>query len=399
MNHEEIENYINSEDEGLHSVIGASSSKRWLACPGSVKLSEKCKKPKTSSYAIEGTRAHRACELVLNGKIEAWELEGVKNVDSEMIDSVLIYEKHINSLLKPGGSIEIEKEFHLKELDERAFGTADAVVVNPTELHVVDFKYGKGVLVEVSEENKEDASGLDDDIPNNPQLMFYALGAFLNIKQKSKIKDIFIWVVQPRAHHVNGPIRYVKLTPEKLLEFKEILKNGMDETRNPNAALKVNPDCRWCPAFLQCPEQSRLTIKEAKMDFAEPHIELPEPKNLSPESISKVLENKPILETWFKSIYNYAKIEMEMGQKIPGFKLVNGRSSRSWINETEAVKYMGEHAYEKKVITPPQAEKIFGKLPENLVKKTVGLPTIALEGDKRKEYCRGTITDFDNETF
>lgn len=43
-----------------------------------------------------------------------------------------------------------------------SFGTADCVIIGDTDLHVIDYKYGRGVRVEVG---------------SNEQLMIYALGA------------------------------------------------------------------------------------------------------------------------------------------------------------------------------------------------------------------------------
>ena len=42
------------------------------------------------------------------------------------------------------------------------FGTGDCVIVADKALHIIDFKYGQGVLVSAE---------------NNPQMMLYALGA------------------------------------------------------------------------------------------------------------------------------------------------------------------------------------------------------------------------------
>ena len=48
-----------------HAILGASSSHRWLACPGSIRLSAGM--PNTGSvYAEEGTAAHELAEKCLN---------------------------------------------------------------------------------------------------------------------------------------------------------------------------------------------------------------------------------------------------------------------------------------------------------------------------------------------
>ena len=47
-----------------HASLGASSASRWMACPGSVRLSEGM--PNISSdYAREGTAAHELAEMCL----------------------------------------------------------------------------------------------------------------------------------------------------------------------------------------------------------------------------------------------------------------------------------------------------------------------------------------------
>ena len=393
--------YINRADDGNHSVIGASSAERWIACPGSVNLSAKCPKLKESKYAREGTLAHRVAELILKGTAEAWEIVGLENVTAEMIDGALLYQSQIkNKILKPGGKLEVEKEFHLKTFDERAFGTSDAVVLNPGELHVIDYKFGAGIAVEVSETDSEDASGLESEIANNPQLLFYALGAYMALgeKEAAKIKTIFIWVIQPRAPHCEGPIRFATILPLELLNFGFKLKAAMAATKDPNAPLKTGKHCRWCAAFTACPIQGQLTLEQAKLDFATPHYNLPEPRTLKPKDIATVLANKDILESWFKAIYEYAKIEMQSGLDIQGFKLVNGKAIRSWVDEKKAEKFLGKNAFEKKILTPAKAEKIMGKIPEELVKKIISGPVIALAEDKRKSYIGEQVNDF-NETF
>ena len=47
-----------------HARLGASSSKRWMTCPGSVVLEEQMDE-ETSAYAEEGTKAHALAEAKL----------------------------------------------------------------------------------------------------------------------------------------------------------------------------------------------------------------------------------------------------------------------------------------------------------------------------------------------
>lgn len=67
-----------------HSKVGASSAKRWMACPGSVRLSEGIES-KSSKFSIEGTQAHALAEQWLTAG------ECPVNADQEMAENVRVY--------------------------------------------------------------------------------------------------------------------------------------------------------------------------------------------------------------------------------------------------------------------------------------------------------------------
>ena len=53
-----------------HAKLSPSSAYRWIACPGSIRLSAGI--PDTSSvFAEEGTAAHELCELCLRDRTDA----------------------------------------------------------------------------------------------------------------------------------------------------------------------------------------------------------------------------------------------------------------------------------------------------------------------------------------
>ena len=163
-----------------HSYFGASSSERWITCPGSVTLCAKA--PKTggsSSFANEGTAAHELAEKSLLSRRMPINFYGetilVEDtafvVDNEMVEAVTMY---VNEVLKvaskkhnPGirDSYHIETKFNLRWFSGRddMFGTCDACVPDTANrtIHVFDLKYGAGKPVYAE---------------NNTQLMYYALG-------------------------------------------------------------------------------------------------------------------------------------------------------------------------------------------------------------------------------
>jgi hypothetical protein len=310
-----------------------------------------------------------------------------------------MYANHVRSLAKEKlSTIWVEKEFHLPDLDDRAFGTADAVVVTLRDLHVIDFKYGAGVAVDVSE--SQDASGLggeESELATNPQLLFYALGALREAKDYP-IKTVHIWVVQPRAVHSDGPIRHGAISVEALEKWAVGLKQAMLETRSPTAKIEKGKHCRWCPALRVCPEQGKLTVGNATHDFAEPHVNLPAANAMSEKQIGLILEQQPIVETWFKSVREHAYSKLSAGHMIPGFKLVSGRSSRSWVDEVKAEKFLkaklGEDAFSRKIISVSQAEKKT-EVPDHLINVSAGPPVITVETDKRKPFKPTPTEDFE----
>ena len=60
----------------------------------------------------------------------------------------------------------IEQRLDLSAYAPESFGTADCIIAGDGTLHVIDFKYGTGVLVEAE---------------RNPQMMLYALGRFASL--------------------------------------------------------------------------------------------------------------------------------------------------------------------------------------------------------------------------
>ena len=143
-----------------HSELGASQYERWKECPGSVKLCRGIEKA-SSEHAERGTRAHeKAAEMLIKG--ELWDSS------FEDMESIKVYLDHVESLRAQKPDFEaIEQRFHLDKLHPKLFGTADYVCYFKAtkNLHVVDYKNGSGVGVEVSGEEG-----------GNVQLLYYGGG-------------------------------------------------------------------------------------------------------------------------------------------------------------------------------------------------------------------------------
>jgi len=354
-----------------HATLGASSSKRWMNCPGSVQLSAQFPDT-TSSYAIEGTLAHGLGEHVLATRLLGAEgedsvfalvgqeisIDGVTGVVTEgMAAAVNEFVNTVEDYYRAYAadhthtSLYLEERFDLSPLGPPApmFGTADVVIWAEDHLHVIDYKHGQGVVVEATE---------------NSQLMYYALGAAVAAGRIPQ--TIAVTIVQPRAQHSDGPVRTYVFDRTRLVEFKKELFEAARLTQTSDPALNPGSWCRFCKATAVCPAQMKQAESVAMTVFADDRkpTQPPAPSVLCDEDIAKVLARGSEVMQWIRDVEAYALARMENGYEIPGYKLVRGRSNRVWIDEEKASRYLGrngvkaEDRYTKKLVSPNAAEKL-----------------------------------------
>lgn len=394
-----------------HATLGASSASRWINCPGSVSIIDslpKSEKERTSLYADEGTAAHNLAEHCLTesvdpasllgttvrGKIQEWP------VNDEMADAIHIYTDEIYRQVKRLGGYDCVTVFyierHVKPLDDRddLWGTADVILYAVTgEMVVIDFKYGRGVVVEVEW---------------NDQAMFYGLGALREIGVED-VTEVTLIIVQPRAPHPKGPVRPWTFGVDVLVDFADDLRSAAAATENPEAPLKAGNHCRFCPAAaLHCEEMRKLRRQVAVDDFSdlpaeieEPaaHVRLPNPA--VPEELAEAMKIVPLLDFWTKEVKDLLNRELQRGVTVPGFKLVRGRSNRAWKDKDDVERRLkqkqgikSDRIYKKTLQTPAQIEKVVGKpWVARHAHKPEGALTVVPESDPR-EAVTPLLTDF-----
>ncbi len=385
-----------------HATLGASSASRWMACPGSVRLSEGM--PNTSSdYAREGTAAHELSEMCLrSGKAAITFLgetiEGFE-VDEDMAEAVQVYVDAVNKLAK-GNRLTIEQRFSLAALNPPVpmFGTADAVIWEESTrtLYVVDLKYGAGVPVKVE---------------NSPQLSYYALGAMLAQEAEYGIlpEKVVMIIVQPRYHHADGPVRTFEIDSYSLrCEWAEDLIRYAYETLRPDAPLNPGDHCKFCLAQAKCPALHAQALTLAQTEFDD-SFSPPPPEVLSDAQISDILSKADSFKSWVNSVQAYAADKIARGGHIPGYKLVAKRAQRKWTDEQEAVdllENMGleeDDLYTRKLISPAQAEEKLGKkkaIKDRIAGAVVAISsgnTIAPITDRRPAVVLAIGDEFDDQ--
>lgn len=389
-----------------HAILSASGSERWLNCPASIKLSEGIK-GESSVYAKEGTAAHSLAERCFaesSGprQYEAQEIfvEGSTfSVDDEMIDAVEQYLEVCRSVTAVSDIIEIEKQVNLNNLwhggkaPSDMFGTADYTSYSKRrkKVTIIDYKHGKGVPV---------------DVIGNTQLMYYALGSIM--AAPGPVSWVEIIVVQPRASHVNGPVRRVTLTGIDLVEWGyAVLKPGAEACFEPDPKIQTGKWCRWCPAAFKCPALRAEVLKTAQMEFGGDQLP-PDPKELDPKELAHVLSQGELISAFLSACKQDASDRIDHGVKIPGWKKVAKRATRKWANETAAVEVFSGMMESEKVgdlfthelKSPAQVEKmvrdkaLFKQFEEDgVIQKKSSGETLVPDFDPRIAVRSGSAAD------
>lgn len=370
--------------ERAHALLSASASSRWLVCTPSVRLEEQFE-DKGSIYAEEGTLAHEIAELKLRNYYTEPLAKGTftrrLNVlkkhelfQDEMLrhtDTYLEYLQTITLGLSQIPYVAVEKRLDYGVYAPEGFGTVDCIIISGNTMYVTDFKYGKGVAVSAED---------------NSQMKLYALGAYLEYSFLYPISNIKLAIIQPRLDNISE----FELTVEDLLAWGEVVKPIAQKAFNGDGDFVPGEHCKFCRAKAQC--RARADEFTALDDF-----EMKKPPLLTDEEVGAVLEKVQHLEAWVKALKEYALTECLNGNVIPGWKAVEGRGSRNYVDIDKAFEHLKASGideallYERVPLTVPKLEKELGKkqyrelLEEaGLVQKSAGKPTLAPASDKRE---------------
>ena len=366
-----------------HAILSASGASRWMACTPSARLEEQFP-DSTSEYAREGTLAHELCELKIrknliepmhtrtyNSKLkkikehELWQDEINKHTDT--------YLEYIQGLVHSYNctpAVMVEKKVDFSSYVPDGFGTADCIIIAEGTLHVIDFKYGKGVAVSAE---------------NNPQMKLYGLGAYLEYSFLYAIDKVKMTIVQPRLDDISE----CEISTTELMEWaEEVVKPLAEKAYKGEGTYIAGNHCKFCRAKATCRERARMNLETSKFDFKEPAL-------LSDEEVGEALKMAQDLAKWAEDLKDYALAESLKGKLIPGWKAVEGRGSRVFTDNEEALKVLigsgidETMLYERKQLTLAQIEKVLGpkqfkELVGSYVEKAAGKPTLVVETDKRE---------------
>lgn len=389
------------KEERTHALLSASSAKKWINCPPSARLEESIAEEE-SGYAKEGTLAHSICELKLQklftdknmtertykSRLKKLQQEDLYGPEMEgFTDEYADYVSGIAFSFPTPPFVAVEKRLDYSPWAPEGFGTGDAVIIHGKQLHIIDFKYGKGVLVKAE---------------GNPQLMLYALGAYHEFARLFQIEEAHLHIVQPRIPNNSA----WAVSMEKLLEWGEhIVKPAAELAYKGEGEFKPAAYCRgdsenycksgFCKAYGRCraTAEQNLALMEEAFDTKRNVRKLP--PMLSWEEVGALLKKAMFLKSWVESLEKASLNHLVSGGELPGWKIVEGRNNRKLSDADAALEELMKAGYEEAVlynrvpIPLGELEKVCNKedrqnILSRYIIKPQGKPTLAPADDKRE---------------
>lgn len=360
---------------GAHAILSASASHRWLKCLPSARWEQQFP-DKTSTYAEEGTRAHALAEKTLKTFRNGGSPEVVSD-DAEMKEAIQSYvdtvvEKYTEARqASPDAQLLIEQHLDFSKYVPEGFGTGDCLIISDRILEVCDLKYGKGVEVSAQ---------------GNSQMRLYALGAIEAQEMFWGFDKVRMTIIQPRIGNVSSE----EMSVEDLKTWGAIAHQRALLAFEGKGQLTAGDHCRFCRCRTVCrayAEYMEAPLKEA----------FKPPTELQPDEIADIVLKAKKIKNWLEDIETYALVQAMDGRKLPGLKLVAGRSVRKIINPDLAAGKLLEAGYKPEEIYKPQSlqtltelKKLCGakkleSLLEGNMETTKRSPALVPESDKRPE--------------
>ena len=340
------------------NIVGGSSAKRVISCPASIELVAKMPKMPSSKFADEGTLLHDAISQILDHKatdVVGMVYEGI-TLTQELYDDKIAVALAALEEIDPNKQMEfaVESSVNFGDLLPDVFGSADLLGRIGNRAIVLDWKFGNGVAVDATE---------------NYQGMFYAAAAMRTPDTQWVFKDveeIEIIIVQPPM------VKRWVTTPARIKQFEAELVAAVN---GPRTKMASGEHCRWCAAKPTCPLVTGAVARAHKIDLI----------RLDADKISECLNQVELLQSWIDDLQALAFEMLEKNVKVPGYKLVAKRGTRQWIKNEYAIDLLGDKAYESKLISVAQAEKIIGKknFPSDVAVSVSSGSTLANEDDPR----------------
>lgn len=387
-----------------HALLGASKASQWINCPPSARAQESIP-DRRSEFANEGTAAHELSELILRRRLLPCNAKERTRLDSaiqefqstnsyynaEMESAVASYievvqERFMEAKARSVDAVILfEERLDFSEWVPDGYGTGDVLIIADGVMEIIDLKYGKGVPVSAI---------------GNSQIRLYGLGAWSGYYYLYDVREVHGTIVQPRLDSVSTE----QLPIEDLLQWAEtIVKPAAALAHVGKGDFAAGDHCRWCKIKGNC--RARADANMAALAY-----EFKDPATLSLEEVGSILHVAEQLSAWAKDVSDFAFEAAKAGQRIPSWKLVEGRSNRVITDKAAALRKLSLQELPTDAYLKPQElrglgdlEKSIGKkelatLLDGLIVKPQGKPVLVPETDKRPEL-NSIDGDFAGEDF
>jgi hypothetical protein len=352
------------------NIVGGSTAKRVINCPGSVALVNKMSPKPSSEHADRGTLLHDAISAILEDQsvdVIGRTYEG-QVLTQELYDEKIMVALALLDEVDPDKEMlyEVETRVGFGDLLPGVFGSTDLVGRIGNRAIVLDWKFGDGVVV---------------DAEDNDQLMFYAAASMRTPEAAWAFEgatEIECVIIQPPM------IKRWVTTKERIAQFEQELVKAVKAAQQPDAKLAVGDHCRWCAGKPICPKMTGAVDRALQVQLKEIDVDM----------LGRYLKNADLLEDWIKDLRGLALQLLEKDLPVPGYKLVAKRGARQWTNETKALEALhdlgiprAELLKPEELLSPAQMEKVLKKrkmaLPDDLVVSVSSGTTLASEDDPR----------------
>jgi len=352
-------------------IVGGSTAKRVINCPGSVALVATMPQQEGSSYANEGSLLHEAIAIVLDTACAPEDMVGFEahglTLTQDLLERKLLPALNLLNEYDPATKLEFKTEevVSFGDLMPGVFGSSDIVGRLEGRAVILDWKFGDGVMVEAEE---------------NMQLMFYAAAALRTPACAwafDGATEIDCVIIQPPY------IRVWTTTLDRIAAFERQLVRAVAASGLPSAPLADGDWCKWCTAKPICP------IKTGQLD----RIKQVAMQSIDVDKLASYLAVADDVEDFIKSVRALAHQMLENDMPVPGYKLVAKRATRHWadpatakarlldlgLTETDVIK--------TELLSVAQSEKVLKKhkidLPSDMVVAVSSGSTLAVETDPR----------------
>lgn len=342
--------------ERLHGLLSGSSAYIWTQCTGSVFLNKDLPEEPPSKHADKGTKAHTAAEIMLEDFLQ----HQIHGTDPDIRAHLLIDDDEVLELASKAKELEWEHVFK-KHVTGKAYGQEDRFVIDEklgmyghVDLWVLEHDDKAKRVARISDRK---FGAVYVAAKKNAQLAFYAYALREEVRAAGKDIDYVVAsIVQPKWE--KEPYRETIFTSKQLDVWgKKFFDAAHQVFVKQKPKFKVGSWCTYCKAQGICPKFQKDLSKKTSLKLIEGDVSaLPTPEQVPDEIIKNIVLRSDELTTFVKACKAYVMNRHREGKPIPGTKVIEGKSKRTWAKDVD----IGQFLISSGIKDPYNAPKVKG---------------------------------------